>query len=51
MRGVLKESLRKIVEELAAHDKPMMLIITKCDKKTPEDVKRSLRTFVSRLRP
>lgn len=36
--GVLKESLRKIVEELAAHDKPMMLIITKCDKKTPEDV-------------
>lgn len=36
--GVLKESLRKIVEELAIHDKPMMLVITKCDKKTPEDV-------------
>lgn len=36
--GVLKESLRKIVEELAIHDKPMMLIVTKCDKKTPEDV-------------
>ncbi|MBM3073719.1 dynamin family protein [Lelliottia sp. RWM.1] len=36
--GVLKESLRKIIEELAIHDKPMMLVITKCDKKRPEDV-------------
>lgn len=40
--GVLKESLRKIVEELAVHDKPMMLVITKCDKKTPEDVEAVL---------
>jgi GTP-binding protein EngB required for normal cell division len=36
--GVLKESLRKVIEELAIHDKPMMLVITKCDKKRPEDV-------------
>ncbi|WP_233963514.1 dynamin family protein [Pectobacterium versatile] len=36
--GVLKESLRKIIEELSVHEKPMMLVITKCDKKRPEDV-------------
>ncbi|GKW26768.1 dynamin family protein [Pectobacterium polonicum] len=36
--GVLKESLRKIIEELSIHEKPVMLVITKCDKKRPEDV-------------
>ncbi|RJL23777.1 dynamin family protein [Pectobacterium polaris] len=36
--GVLKESLRKIIEELSIHEKPVMLVITKCDKKHPEDV-------------
>ncbi|MCL6350404.1 dynamin family protein [Pectobacterium polaris] len=36
--GVLKESLRKIIEELSVHEKPVMLVITKCDKKRPEDV-------------
>ncbi|PBO10047.1 hypothetical protein CI710_09750 [Aeromonas salmonicida] len=36
--GGLKESLKKIIEELAINKKPMMLVLTKCDKKTPEDV-------------
>ncbi|ASX12707.1 hypothetical protein CK627_18920 [Aeromonas dhakensis] len=36
--GGLKDSLKKIIEELAIYKKPMMLILTKCDKKTPEDV-------------
>lgn len=36
--GGLKDSLKKIIEELAVHKKPMMLVLTKCDKKPPEDV-------------
>ena len=36
--GGLKDSLKKIIEELAISKKPMMLVLTKCDKKTPEDV-------------
>lgn len=36
--GGLKDSLKKIIEELTIHHKPMMLVLTKCDKKTPEDV-------------
>lgn len=36
--GGLKQSLKKIIEELAINKKPMMLVLTKCDKKTPEDV-------------
>lgn len=36
--GGLKDSLKKIIEELAINKKPMMLVLTKCDKKTPEDV-------------
>lgn len=36
--GGLKDSLKKIIEELVINKKPMMLVLTKCDKKTPEDV-------------
>lgn len=36
--GGLKDTLKKIIEELAINKKPMMLVLTKCDKKTPEDV-------------
>jgi len=38
--GGLKNSLRNIIEELAVQQKPMMLVITKADKKPAEDVQK-----------
>lgn len=39
--GGIKESLRRIIEELGINKKPMMLVVTKGDKK-PEDEVRSV---------
>lgn len=36
--GGLKESLKRIIEELALNKKPMMLVITKADKKPADEV-------------
>lgn len=36
--GGLKESLKRIIEEIALNKKPMMLVITKADKKPAEEV-------------
>lgn len=38
--GGLKESLKRIIEELALNKKPMMLVITKADKKPADEVSR-----------
>lgn len=36
--GALRESMRRVVQELAAAQMPVVLIITKADKRTEEDV-------------
>jgi len=36
--GGLKESLKRIIEELCLNKKPLMLVVTKADKKTPAEV-------------
>lgn len=36
--GTLKESIKKFLQELALHKAPVVVIITKNDKKTPEEI-------------
>lgn len=47
--GGLKASLKNIIKELAEHQKPMMLVLTKCDKKTTEEVDAVTRQVTTQI--